>query len=125
MRTGEAFPSTYLKKEDIGDARVRVTIDRVVIEDLQNGDHKERKPVVYFRGKEKGLVLNVGNAQAITEIAGGEDEMDNWSGIQVALYVDRNVTFGGKRVGGIRVESVVPKPKPVPPLDENADDIPF
>jgi len=111
MRTSDAFPSQFLKKEDVGDRRVKVTIDRVEMQDVQNGDHKETKPVVYFRGVEKGLVLNKGNAEAIQEAAGGEEEMDNWGGVVVLIYVDRNVTFAGKRVGGLRISPANTKPQ--------------
>lgn len=103
MRTSEAFPSQYLKKEDVGDQRLVVTINRVEMEDVGQGEEQERKPVVYFDELEKGMVLNKGNAEAMTEAAGGDDEMDNWRGVRIVLYVDRNVMFAGKRVGGLRV----------------------
>lgn len=127
MRTSEAFPSQFLKKEDIGDRRVRVTVDHIQMETIQNGDHKENKPVVYFRNTEKGMVLNKGNAEAIQEAANGDDEMDNWGGTVVVLYVDRNVTFGGKRVGGIRISPArKPETAPVEVAEGiESDDVPF
>jgi hypothetical protein len=112
MRTSEAFPSKYLKKEDLNGKRVLVTIDRVEVEDVGQGEQQERKPVVYFDEYEKGLVLNKGNADAMTEAAGGDDEMDNWRGVRVVLYVDANVMFAGKRVGGLRVTLPAGNAKP-------------
>lgn len=104
MRTSAAFPSKYLKKEDLNGAEVAVTIDRVEIENVGQGEEAEMKPVVYFQGKAKGMVLNRGNADAITEAAAGDDEMDNWRGLQVVLYTDTNVMFQGRRVGGLRIK---------------------
>lgn len=113
VRAGDAFPSTYLKQSDIGDRKVLLTIARVAYETVGQGKDAEDKPVLYFAGKEKGMVLNRGNADAITAINGGDDEMDNWGGLKIVVYVDPNVTFGGKRVGGLRI-AAPPKPKPAP-----------
>jgi hypothetical protein len=112
MRTSDAFPSKYLKKEDVGERRMVVTITRVEMEDVGQGEQQENKPVVYFDELEKGMVLNKGNADAMVEAAGGDDEMDNWRGVRVVLYVDRNVMFAGKRVGGLRVTIPAGNAKP-------------
>jgi hypothetical protein len=138
MRTGDAFPSTYLKQGDVGERRLLLAVDRVEIQDVGQGDQQESKPVLYFVGHRKAMVLNRGNADAVTEIA-GDDEMDNWHGQKVVLYVDRNVTFGGKRVGGLRLAAPptgtrpAPKPAPPQPVEEPApgafeaddSDVPF
>ncbi|HEX6038875.1 hypothetical protein [Longimicrobium sp.] len=108
MKIGSAFPSNYLKHEDLGGRNVLVTIESVRVEEIRGEGGKENKPVLYFVGKEKGLVLNKTNAETLTEIL-GTDETDDWHGCQVVLYHDRNVSFGGKRVGGIRI---APAPKP-------------
>lgn len=128
MKIGAAFPSNYLKKEDVGDKRVLVTIDRVAVEEVGQGKDKETKPVLYFQGHSKGMVLNVGNAQAITEIA-HSDETDDWSGVRIVLYVDKNVMFGSERVGGLRVMAPPkgsngsrPAPPPPPPPQEIVED---
>jgi hypothetical protein len=115
MRTGAAFPSKNLKQEDIGDKHVRVVMARVVVETVGQGDDQEQKPVLYFKGHDKGLVLNRTNADTITDIV-GTDEMDDWGGKAIVLYVDRNVMMGGKRVGGIRITAPPNgKPAPAPP----------
>jgi hypothetical protein len=122
MKTSEAFPSQYLKKEDVGDKRIVVSIDHVDMEDVGQGEQQERKPVVYFTGLDKGMVLNKGNADAMTEAAGGDDEMDNWRGVRVVLYVDRNVMFAGKRVGGLRVTLPAGKANPAKPAEPQYDE---
>lgn len=101
MKIGSAFPSNYLKAADLHGGRVTVVIDNVVIENI--GD--EDKPVVYFQGKEKGLVLNKTNANMIEEIA-KTDETEDWHDVRVVLYSTR-VDFQGRRVDAIRVDHPV------------------
>lgn len=126
MNINGAFPSTYLKAADLQGRRALVTISHVKLEDI--GD--EHKPVLYFVGKEKGIVLNKTNANMITEIV-GSDETDHWKGKAVVLYVAK-VDYQGRRVDGIRVDypAAGSQPAPVappPPMtgEITADDIPF
>ena len=98
MRTGDAFPSNYLKAGDLNGRAVRVTIESVTMEKI--GD--DRKPVVHFVGKDKTLVLNKTNSNRIQE-ATGTDEMDDWAGWAITLYACK-VDFQGKRVDAIRVD---------------------
>ena len=126
MNINAAFPSRYLKAADLGDATPIVTIDRVAVEEV--GQEREHRPVVYFVGKQKGVVLNKSNAAAIAQLAGPETE--EWPGTQVQLYVAM-VSFRGEEVEAIRIRAprpvaAAPKPKPQPvnePL--SADEIPF
>lgn len=96
MNINSAFPSTYLKADDLQGKRVAVTMDRVQMEDV-GGDHK---PVLYFVGKDRGLVLNKTNASIIAEMYGAET--DNWLGKKITLYPAR-VEFQGRIVTAIRV----------------------
>jgi hypothetical protein len=77
MNIDSAFPSNYLKASDLGDAQPVVTIDRVELEAV--GRDKEMKPVLYFRGKEKGIVLNKTNSNKIASLVGSRDT-DHWRG---------------------------------------------
>jgi hypothetical protein len=99
MRIGSAFPSKYLKAADLQGRRIAATIDRVQLEEVDDGE----RPVAYFRNKDRGLVLNRTNANAITEIA-GTDETDEWSGVRLVLYSTR-VDFQGRRVDAIRIDA--------------------
>lgn len=125
MNINGAFPSAYLKAADLGGQRRAVTIDRVAMETI--GD--EHKPVVYFEGKDKGLVLNKTNASMIVEITGAE-ETDQWSGTAIVLYPTKT-DFQGKRVDAIRIDypqkkTAAKKVAPAPPVEEIEDDpIPF
>jgi hypothetical protein len=69
----DAFPSKYLKANDLKGNRVTVTMSHVDYETIA----EERKAVLFFRGKEKGLVLNKTNASMIVELT-GTTETDDW-----------------------------------------------
>lgn len=128
----DAFPSNYLKASDLKGAQVVVTIDRVEFEEV--GRDKEEKPVIYFTGKTKGVVLNKTNARKITEITGSAIT-EEWRGHAVVLY-PTETEFAGETVECIRVKPVAkakmsrmtPAPPP-PPVDHGApiddDDVPF
>lgn len=124
MKSNDVFPGKYLRADDLNGAEPIVTMRDVKIETL--GD--DSKPVLYFVGKEKGLVMNKTNWAAITEITGSDDS-DEWTGKKVKL-VTRKVDFQGKRVPAIRVEEPIANghrpPPPVEPVHApDEDDIPF
>lgn len=97
-----AFGS-YLKADDLEGREARVVVESVEFEDIK-GDHgTERKLVAKFVGKDKGLILNRTNAESIASIA-GDDDFDNWPGACLILWVDPNVTFGGKKMPAIRIK---------------------
>lgn len=108
MKAGTMMPSTYLKKEDIGTGKL-MTINAFAQENVApEGKPDEMKWVMYFREAQKGLVLNPTNLELCTRAMGGDDETDHWVGRQVVLYVDHNVSYGGKLIGGIRIRG--PRP---------------
>lgn len=132
----DAFPSNYLKASDLQGRDIVVTIDRVAFEAV--GREKEMKAVIYFQGKQKGIVLNKTNAKKIIEITGSAIT-EEWAGCQIKIY-PTETEFGGETVDCIRVKPVgksamkmtpAPKAKPVAvavedysePIDE--DSIPF
>jgi hypothetical protein len=104
MKISAAFPSKYLKAADLQDRNVTVVMDTVQLEDV--GDN-ERKPVVRFQGKSKGLVLNKVNARTIA--AGYGDDTAGWRGRPLTLF-PAMVDFRGDTVEAIRVR--VPPAKP-------------
>lgn len=126
MNINDTFPSKNLKAADLAGAEVIVTIDHVDFEPI--GQQREMKAVVYFKGKQKGLVLNKTNGKKIAAIAGTE-ETDDWTGVKIRLY-PTETEFQGDTVDCIRVKAVNgAKPAPVvpPPAvdDLTDDDIPF
>jgi hypothetical protein len=116
---------SLLKCADLGRKEHLVQIELIGEEDV--GD--ERKLVARFEGKSKGLVLNDTNLEAI-EAAFGPDSKDAIGG-QVILYVDRDVRYGGQKVGGVRIKlpkSAAVKEKAAPKVESTAeylnDDLP-
>ncbi len=101
MNINDAFPSNYLKASDLGEAQPVVTIDRVEVEPVGRG--KEMKPVLYFTGKQKGMVLNKTNSKKIAEIASSPDT-DDWHGVAVKLFATE-VDFQGETVEAIRIKA--------------------
>lgn len=71
----------------------------------------ERKPLVYFRGTKKPLVLNATNGDTITSIA-GSDDVDRWPGICITLYPTRVKGAKGGHVPAIRVRPMKAKSPP-------------
>lgn len=110
MNINEAFPSKYLKASDLQGGTPTVTIDRIEMEMM--GD--DRKMVVYFHGKQKGLVTNKTNANNIASLYG--DDTDDWTGQKIML-VEAMVDFQGKSVPAIRIRG--PK-KPAPAQQQTA-----
>jgi hypothetical protein len=137
MNINEAFPSKYLKAADIPQEGQTVTIESIAEEEV--GKDKEMRPVLYFQGEDKGIILNKPNATNISKLYGYET--DDWVGKKVQLgttYVD----FQGQSVEAIRIyppkraaaaavsnETRSAKPqhdeRNPPPRQSLDDDIPF
>ena len=100
MKISNAFPSKYLAASDLQGQRFTLTIARVEMENVGGQDNPEHKPVIYFHGAQKGMVLNKTNAMNVSILYG--DETDAWVGKQVELYVTQ-VPFGEKIVPAIRI----------------------
>ena len=96
----DAFPSKYLKAEDLS-GPVAVVIEAVVYEDVGAGQRQQRKLVAHFMDWSKGLVLNLINGETIAEIIGTED-YERWLGQTIELYPTKT-EYQGKRVPCIRV----------------------
>lgn len=98
MDINDAFPSKYIKASDLQGKQPTVTIDRVVVEEV--GKDKDRRPCIYFQGKEKGVVLNKTNATNIGNAYGSNT--DAWVGRQVTLFTVWT-DFNGQSVEAIRL----------------------
>lgn len=96
MRISSAFPSDYLKAADLQGRQVSVKIDRVEIKEIGG----EPKPILFFVGKDKGMVLNKTNAGNIAQAYG--DDTDDWQDADIILF-EAMVDFQGKTVPAIRI----------------------
>ena len=96
----------FLKRADLMDSPMTVTIHNVIEEDVARGGEPEKlKHVVYFHETTKALVLGLTNARLISD-AVGSDDMDLWPEKQIVLFFDPEVYWDGERVGGVRAKAV-------------------
>jgi len=135
MKLSEAYPSNFLKADDLNGREVTVTIASVDLEEIGQGADKERKLVIGFVGKDKKLVCNRTNAQTIETVTGCNDT-DDWLGQRIILTA-RDVDFQGRTMLAIRVslrkpvsataaKPASPAAAPETPADEeDGNSIPF
>jgi hypothetical protein len=140
MKRDDAFPSKYLRGGDFDQPQI-VTIEKVRSEPMRENGKEVMKPVAYFKGVEKGLVLNITAWDSITDIV-GDDDTQSWPNHRVELY-SIPVEVKGEMKKGVRVRApqdelkLQPRPEPrtrkatpVPPpkssvADDLDDDVPF
>lgn len=124
MRISDQFPSKYLSAPDLKNREVVVTMARVEMEEVGEG----QKPVLYFEDKDKGLVLNKTNATEISNLYG--DDTNDWIGEAITLFAAM-VSFQGKTVPAVRVKAprkagkAVAKAAPAASAAPDVDEIPF
>lgn len=94
------YLGNYLKKEDVLSPQVVKVID--VYEDDLPGEDRS-KLVVRFAEFGKPMVLNRTNIKRLVKIFGTADT-GQWRG-EITVYVDHDIEFGGRTVGGLRVRS--------------------
>ena len=101
MNINDLYPSKYLKSDDIGNQRITLQVGAIKLEEVAAGE--PAKPIMYFNGKEKGVVLNKTNALLCAHCWG--NDTDTWTGQWLDLFVEPKM-FQGKVVNGL---SVAPK----------------
>src|SRR5690606_22244514 len=102
MYASEFFASRFLSAADLKERSCTVTIDRFESVELNDKEGPKRRPVIYFQGKEKGMVLNKTNAFYIASLHG--DDMNGWIGKSIELYPDR-VLVGNEMKPCVRVRA--------------------
>jgi hypothetical protein len=135
MKISEEFPSQYLKASDLGGREIRVAMANVEREKIGT----DNKLVLYFKGKQKGLVLNKTNAATIGDAYG--DDTDDWYDQPLILFSVKT-DYQGKVVDATRCRVPTAKDNraaeqkqvrredpissgPVNPSSELDDSIPF
>jgi hypothetical protein len=99
MKMSSVFTSKFMKAADLDNGGEVLTIDSCVLEEV--GADKEEKPVLYFQGRQKGLVLNRTNFDRLVHRFG--DDTKGWKGNNVRVYSEL-VSFQGKQIEGIRLQ---------------------
>lgn len=87
------FPGRFVRGEDVVGLEVPLVIRDVRLEKVftQAKNKEEEKLVVYFEGKDKGVLLGKTRAMDIKSIT-GSDDTDNWKGKTVCMYVETKTT---------------------------------
>lgn len=100
--------SDWLGVEDLPlDRDIPVTILKVVMfqgAKFAGGRTKDGGALV-FDGKKKMLIINGDRRKTLVRLFGADTA--SWWGKRISLYVDPNVTFGGKQTGGIKIRDTV------------------
>ena len=105
MPNVDSMFATYLKKEDIEEYGLDgrdVTINDVRKDSILSNGEEIEKWFVDLGEFTKPLVLNKTNAIEVAE-ALGSSQTEDWGGKVVNLYVDPDIQFKGKKVGGLRL----------------------
>ena len=101
MKVDDLIPSKYLKQSDIDGEQV-VTVEKLIKTNVAREDEDpEYKFVLKFAEFDKCMVLNSTNIKRLGKALG--NDTDDWQGGKVVIYVDPDIEYGGKIVGGIRV----------------------
>lgn len=97
------FDRDYIGHFDLLGKDVTVTISKVVGGQLTAmGGRKSKKPIVYFEGKEKGLICNKTNSKTIAAMYG--NFVESWVGKKITLYTSMTRSpDGGEDVECIRI----------------------
>jgi hypothetical protein len=107
--------TTFMRADEWVGKELSVCIEAIEDVTFEQG----LKPVLKFRGQEKGLVVNATNFDLLADAFGSNPS--KWPGHNIILKGEK-VLFKGKRVDSIRVS--VPKqskPKSAPPEGEPSD----
>ena len=103
MKIAKYRNSKWLRKDDVEampQEQRKTVVERIAEEEV--GD--DMKPVLYLKGIEKAWPLNMTALEALADIT-GSDDTDDFAGTPVEIYVDPDVRYAGKRIGGIKLRS--------------------
>lgn len=138
-KISEMVVSKYLKISDVPDP-VIVTIRGVKRVNIAKEDETpEYKWIIGFNEFAKPMVLNSTNLHVAAKVL-DSDDTDDWTGKEIILFNDPNVSFKGEITGGLRFRGQEKAPiKAAPRIAQSAgkptsakgsfdnfeDDIPF
>lgn len=94
-----------------------LTIDHVnASETVTTAEGKSKKAVVHWKERDnKPMILNVARSKNIEKVA-GSGYFEDWSGVQIQLYIEHGIKAFGEVVSAVRVRPFKPRVQaPVPP----------
>ncbi len=131
MKKNDAMPGKYLGQDDFP-LPCTAIINEVILEQIKDMDTEmnKTKAVLYLIGPSlegvdisRGIILNNTNWDSLEEIT-GKDDSDDWIGTHIEVYVDPNIRFGGKKVGGVRIRKASSQPDTATEATPK-DEVPF
>jgi len=107
MINADDFLGKFLKKEDITKPQL-VTIQNIYSEELpilggQEANKTQPRMIIKFYELTKPMVMNQTNITTLKEYFKTSDST-RWTG-KLVIFVDPNIIFGAKRVGGLRLRA--------------------
>ena len=98
--------SKFLKAKDFEGQNLKVVIDRLEEAHFEANDFgpATNKPILYFKGKERGLVVSPSNVKILIEAYGSDS--DSWSGREIGLSTKKYEKGTGWIITPLDVEPV-------------------
>lgn len=89
------FPGRFLKGDEIANSEIPVVIREVKKEKVHSRatNKEEIVLVVYFKNKDRGVVLKKERSLDLVNVT-GSDDTDGWIGQTVTLYTEKKNAFG-------------------------------
>jgi hypothetical protein len=99
MRIEDVYPRKYATGEDFAGKAVTLTIREVVMESMcpKQGAPIAQKPVIYFHGAKKAVVMGRPLWVQIAAIL-GSDDTNTWSNKRIQLYPERMIVGGQAKI---------------------------
>lgn len=115
-RFHDIVPTKYICFEDLRGQDVTVTVRAFAAEKMFANGKQQIRPVLYFEGKAKGMVVNATINDTLTALYG--PELEGWVGKRITIYPTTDDRGGQERMV-VRVRPTVPPAKAAPkPADE-------
>jgi hypothetical protein len=110
MKLDDMLESKYLKQSDVQDETIVTCVGVKRANMAKEDEEPEYRWIVKWQEFAKPMVINATNIKRLFKYLG--DDTDQWKGGNVILYVDPDIEFGGKVVGGLRVKEYCKPAKP-------------
>jgi len=88
VKKNDAFPSKYINGASVGDRQYLVKVSHAKGEMMGQGADAELKPVIFFDGTDKGIVIGNQVNWNMMEVLSGSDDTDNWGGTEILVRTE-------------------------------------
>jgi hypothetical protein len=82
---------------------LRLTIEKIVKEQVKTAEGTNECTIAYFKGGTKGMVINKTNAKIITKVL-DTPYIEQWLGKSITIYAAK-VNFRGELIDALRVKN--------------------